>query len=654
MDVRICELLCGLITGSPVPLDLSSPYEQTLIAHLTGHGFLPSAEGLALQSAYSLLLETRFQLHLHNRNRSDWFEYSAQKSLTRQLYDGQRSSYVQYMRHFYAATRICARTFTTIVKKYQSFRNRAVPDQLSESLDAPFTFKAGRISLSSTTTVTVQTAMKAFYYRGVYGAQLDDELRCAILAYQPGELPDDDRFESFIYFRKILALENTIGVTLRAMNELQFLGKFLPEFAEIEGLPQHHLYHYYTVDEHILQAIDAASKLDPFTTLSGRVFKLLPRKELLFLALLFHDIAKHITREGHELIGAECAVSYMENNGYDDDEIELVNFLVRCHEVLYKTITRKKSGSREAVSALAPLFKSSESLDYLFALTCADLSAANPRILNSWKTGLLDRLYLDIREFLAAGSAPPESSVLREQLSESLPPITSPFEERTDQPDLFDVESVNAGSADALRKIAQGASAAIEWKHRERDTLIFIYTPARFNLMARTFGILSYNGAAINRAYAATREDALVRLTFEVNDAKTAGKLSDAATTKIENDLSLVASGFMQVGFEMKQLKQQWNALKRTLLGKKLQHKIGFTADDTYTILSIHYPHIPGLDYQILQKLYDLGLVVYFMKLETDGDSCASTFHLLDGRKRKISGTFNHFIEGELRALIGK
>ena len=81
------------------------------------------------------------------------------------------------------------------------------------------------------------------------------------------------------------------------MNQYGILGRYLPAFGRIVGQMQHDLFHVYTVDEHILMVM---RNLRRFTVpelahefpLCTRLISDFERPEVLYLAALFHDIAK--------------------------------------------------------------------------------------------------------------------------------------------------------------------------------------------------------------------------------------------------------------------------------------------------------------------------------------------------------------------------
>ena len=103
------------------------------------------------------------------------------------------------------------------------------------------------------------------------------------------------------------------------MNLYGILGHYLPAFGAIVGQMQHDLFHVYTVDEHILMVI---RNLRRFTEaqhaheypLCSRLIADFERKEVLYLAGLFHDIAKG--RGGdHSTLGARDAQRFCAQHG---------------------------------------------------------------------------------------------------------------------------------------------------------------------------------------------------------------------------------------------------------------------------------------------------------------------------------------------------
>lgn len=205
-------------------------------------------------------------------------------------------------------------------------------------------------------------------------------------------------------FMQILRQPSGITHVLRLMNRYGVLAAYLPAFANIVGRMQYDLFHAYTVDEHTLVVI---SQVRRYSTekgaeelpLASEIFKSLPKTELLYLAALFHDIAKG--RNGdHSELGAEDAYHFAREHGLNLHDASLVSWLVRHHLLMSVTAQRKDISDPAIIQEFAKQVVSQIRLDYLFLLTIADMKGTNPKLWNSWKQSLLKELYFSTRNLL--------------------------------------------------------------------------------------------------------------------------------------------------------------------------------------------------------------------------------------------------------------
>ncbi|MEW8384200.1 MAG: HD domain-containing protein, partial [Candidatus Thiodiazotropha taylori] len=204
-------------------------------------------------------------------------------------------------------------------------------------------------------------------------------------------------------------LRQPVGLTrvLRRMNIYGVLAAYIPMFENIVGRMQYDLFHVYTVDEHTLMVVRNIRRLSvdrfaeeyPFCT---QLAKTLPKEELIYLAALFHDIAKG--RGGnHSELGAVDAYNFCRLHHLSEYDSQLVSWLVRNHLVMSMTAQRKDITDPKVVQEFAALVGDLNRLTYLYLLTFADSRATNPAAWNSWKDSLLRDLFNATRRALIRG-----------------------------------------------------------------------------------------------------------------------------------------------------------------------------------------------------------------------------------------------------------
>ena len=218
------------------------------------------------------------------------------------------------------------------------------------------------------------------------------------------------------HFLELLRQPQGVYSQLQRMNRYAVLARLIPPFADIVGRMQFDLFHVYTVDQHILFVVRnlrrfAYGKYRDIYPKAPRVFQGVRKPELLYLAALFHDIAKG--RGGdHSELGAVDAHAFCSRLPLSSEDAELVAWLVEEHLLMSQTAQKKDISDPATIRAFADTVKTQLRLDYLYLLTVADISATSPRLWNSWKSGLLWELRQVTSRVLAQD---PETPQLREQ-----------------------------------------------------------------------------------------------------------------------------------------------------------------------------------------------------------------------------------------------
>jgi [protein-PII] uridylyltransferase len=197
-----------------------------------------------------------------------------------------------------------------------------------------------------------------------------------------------------------------VAETLSRMHLHGVLGRYLPEFAGVTGRMQYDLFHVFTVDQHTLNVIRNIDRMAdgeaPEFPQAGAIFEGLRRPELLYLAALFHDIAKG--RGGdHAEVGAVDAEAFCRVHGLRASDTDIVAWLVREHLLLSVTAQKSDITDPAVINAFAARVADRERLDMLYLLTMADIAGTSPALWNAWKARLVADLFAAARFALRRG-----------------------------------------------------------------------------------------------------------------------------------------------------------------------------------------------------------------------------------------------------------
>jgi [protein-PII] uridylyltransferase len=140
--------------------------------------------------------------------------------------------------------------------------------------------------------------------------------------------------------------------------------------------------------------------------LASRLINGLPKLESLYIAGLYHDVAKG--RGGdHSELGAIDAAEFCQRHHLSERDTQLVSWLVENHLLMSMTAQRKDISDPDIIQAFARSMPSQAHLDYLYILTVCDISATNPKLWNTWRASLLRQLYIEAKRALRRGTDTP-------------------------------------------------------------------------------------------------------------------------------------------------------------------------------------------------------------------------------------------------------
>jgi len=467
----------------------------------------------------------------------------------------------------------------------------------------------------------------------------------------------DDDFRNDVVCRSLFMeiLRQPVGVTdqLRRMNRYGILAAYLPAFGAIVGRMQYDLFHVYTVDEHTLFVLRnlrrfALPEYQSEHPLCSQAFQQLPKPELLYLAGLFHDIAKG--RGGdHSELGADEAEAFCRHHGLSDYDSRLVGWLVRHHLSMSMTAQRKDISDPAVIHLFAEHVGNVVRLNYLYLLTVGDIRATNPSLWNAWRDALLSELYQATKRVLRRGLDNPLDT--RELVSEV----------QTEARRILEGRGLDAATCEAIwhdfdpdyfirhsaDEIAWHTSAIHSTRAEElplvmirRETArgsteIFIYTGDHPNLFALTASALDHLGLDIVDARIITANSGLSLNTFLV--------LEDSGKP-IEDDYRLAEIRQSLVS-HLRAPSQVPSPVRRST-PRQLRHfhvatRISFTPDARrhWTVLELLTGDRAGLLSIIGRALMEAGVRVQNAKIATVGEQAEDILYITEQDGEPVAAT---------------
>ena len=513
-------------------------FDAARLEELVGHGFLEPLELEELLECQSFLWELRFALHsISGRDEN------------RLLFDLQRQ--VAGLMGYEDATQLAVEQ---MMKRYYRTVRRVM--ELNEMLLQLFK----RATLGHTKALEIQGINSKYQRRGVFIEALDSQvfnepeeivrlflliaknsnikgiyaptLRSLRLARRAQTQPLQENPACRQAFMEILRHPRGIAA-LSLMHKHGVLSAYLPAWRNIEGQMQFDLFHAYTVDEHThrlllnIERFSQPEQKEEFP-LGSILINQLPKKGLLVLAAIFHDIAKG--RGGdHSKLGSSDALNFCKLHGLNDHDGRLVSWLVENHLVMSVTAQRRDISDPDVVANFAEIVRDAVHLSYLYCLTVADICATNEKTWNNWKGSLLRDLYFSTQRVLARGKEKPvdirarvrecqakaKKELLRRGIKEKeLDSLWQRF-----KADYFLRHQPNqvAWHAEAILKHRQDEPLVLVSKHTTRGgTELFVYCPDRDKLFATVMAVLDNKNINVHDANIMTSKDNFALDTFVI------------------------------------------------------------------------------------------------------------------------------------------
>jgi [protein-PII] uridylyltransferase len=618
---------------------------------IAAHGLMTQAEARELARNERLIDDLRIRLHYLAGRREDRLVFDVQAALARELElrdTSSRRASEQLMQRYYRAAKsirqlnvillqnLHARLFPAEVKVQPIDTDFQAVDELLDIKDEDLFAKRPGAILDSFLTLQRRPELKGMSAPTLRALWRYRKRVDAAFRRDPGNRA-----------RFLAILRQPHGVTheLRRMNQYGILGRYLPAYGRIVGQMQHDLYHVYTVDEHILMVI---RNLRRFTEpqhaheypLSSRLITDFARPEVLYLAALFHDIAKG--RGGdHSRLGSVDARRFCRQHGLAAEDTDLVTWLVDQHLTMSLTAQKQDISDPAVVSAFAAKVRTERHLAALYLLTVADIRGTSPRVWNAWKAKLLEDLFHATQASLtgraATRSLDDSLEARRIEAARQLRLYAVPDDAEQALWRTLDSVYFQRHSADEIAwhaRLLYFRVAGVEPVVRARlsrsgaGLQVMIYLPDQKELFARICGFFGKARLSILDAKIHTTRRGYALDTFIVHDPVNADAAYRAVISYVE--------------FELKRLLAARTPLEPPPIGRMSRHlkhfpltpEVRLFPDDkgTHFILEIVAGDRPGLLARIAYSLAKANINVASAKINTLGERAEDVF-LIDGAR---------------------
>jgi len=464
-------------------------------------------------------------------------------------------------------------------------------------------------------------------------------------------------------FLSVLSSKRDPETVLRWMNECGVFGLFVPAFGRIVALMQFNMYHHFTVDEHLLRAVGNVSRIERGLLkdehpLAARIFPKIKHREVLYVAMLLHDIAKGTERD-HSEEGQEIAQELGPRLGLSDEETEIVAWLVRHHLLMSDVAQKRDLADPKTIDDFVKVVQTPERLRLLLVLTVADIRAVGPGVFNGWKGQLLRDLYAAAEEQMLGGrievSQNARVRAARDELAGRLADFTAEEREAalfrhyasywiTLPADMHERHARFMRAADASGEILSLDARADPFR---AVTEITIYTGDHPGLFQRLAGGFAVAGASVVDAKVFTTTDGMALDVFWVQDDE--GHAFDLARMdRVKAALLRTLKGevLARAQIDARKVKKRDEAFAVTP-----QVIFDNDASNVCTVIEVDARDRPGLLHDLTRALYQAQLSIHSAVIATYGEQAVDVFYVKDlfglklDHKDKMAGVERKLLE---------
>lgn len=638
-------------------------FGATFIQHLVDRGFLTEAELDTLNKGELYLWTVRYALHMLCKRREDRLLFDHQRTLADFFgYKDQDGTLAveQFMSKYYRVAKAMSEFNDMLLQYFDEAILSPCSDQQTIPLNKRFQINNGRLEVTYDKVFehTPFALMEVFVLLAQNPEVTGVRATTIRLIREHRHLIEDD-FRNDIrntsLFMELLKSPDRVSTELKRMNRYGILGRYLPEFGRIVGQMQHDLFHIYTVDAHTLKVIQKMRQFrhkdfrEQFP-IAHRIVNQLPKIELLYIAGLYHDIAKG--RGGdHSELGAEDVKPFCERHHLGKWDSQLVAWLVRSHLLMSMTAQRKDISDPEVIHQFAKQVGDLVHLDYLYALTVADINATNHSLWNSWRATLMRQLYTDTKRALRRGleNTPNKEDLIEQTQHEAMAALLRQGCREEDVYEFWHTLGDDYFLRETAQNIAWHTKAIIEHTNTELPLVLIRQTSHRLHEGATEIFIYNQDLPNLFAATAAT----LDQLNLNIQDAR----IIVTEDNRTLNTYTVLTEDNEPLSENPEQLQRIEQRLIEELddpndypeiIKRRVPRQLKLFATPTVvrlnndistqlTVLEVQTPDRPGLLARIGGIFVDNNIVLRKAKISSVGERVEDFFFILNDQGQPIS-----------------
>jgi len=607
-------------------------------------GLLTGEDHQAFTRSWNMLAKIRNRLHYISRRKNDQLIFEYQEEMAAAFGYEDRAGQLaveQFMRHVYGHLQTIAVITDLFFEHVREVLGPVLNKEKEKVLEKAIVLRGGTLHLMSTDELERRPylLMRLFLQAGRTGLPLHHRLRRQVTSHL-GLVDDSFRSSRRVSrtFIELLMQSSEPVVVLESMLETGLLTAYIPEFAGVESLAQHDLYHIYTVDRHQLQAV---AEIHGLRLEETELFMGLASPHLLYLAALLHDIGKgrHVD---HSVLGAEMIEDVGVRLGLSSEERACLAFVVRYHLFLPENALRRDLEDQEFIRQTAELIGDLDRLTMLYLLTIADSRATGPSAWSDWKASLLAELYLKVKSCLDGGCVVDVDaeigegqgvSWLRQQVDTLLENQDGLRIAVRDLPEDY-LTSFTPEMVVQHLQLHRDQAGKLQQKvllfpeARQGYWSLLMLSKDRPGLLAKLCGVLALHNLSVLAAQIFTWPDGTVVDVLDVQPVVDAG-FDEQDWQALEDDLNQAVNYRLDVGLQLHGKKQGLGLGSR----RKVQHleqKVVLDNDASrrFTVIEVYGGDAPGALYQLTQTLSDFGFDIHRARIATEVEQLIDIFYV--------------------------